>query len=540
MPVDDWFLTAAERGNSATTIDRRAGSRPDDEAWTEGNDAHPLVDGAEYFACLLDELAACHAGDRVLLSDLEGNADEWLGGPGTEVSKVFAGLAARGVDVLALLWRSHPVGANTGQEDNVQLARAVNDAGGHALLDQRIRRGGSHHQKIVVIQRPPRVDRGGDVAFVGGIDLARGRNDDAAHGGDSKAAPLDDSRYGDRPPWHDVQVRVRGPAVAGIALTFRERWEDPTPLFRPSPWGALLSVRSNEPEERYRMPADDRPAARECGPHAVQVLRTYPTNRPPYPFAPRGERSIARAYLKAFGRARSLVYLEDQYLWSLDAARALGQALRREPELRVIVVIPRYPDPSGRLVGDASRYGREVVQRELFAAGADRVLVLDLENEAGTPVYVHSKVCIVDDIWMAVGSDNLNRRSWTHDSEVSCAILDSTRDRREPVDPGGRGDGARRLARETRLRLGREHLGLPDCAAADLVDPRDFFEAMRASAERLDAWHELGARGERPPGHVRRHPRDRVPQAKRPVLHAVHATILDPDGRPRSLRGRGY
>ncbi len=38
------------------------------------------------------------------------------------------------------------------------------------------------------------------------------------------------------------------------------------------------------------------------GPLAVQVLRTYPARRRAYPFAPEGERSIARAYLKAFSR----------------------------------------------------------------------------------------------------------------------------------------------------------------------------------------------------------------------------------------------
>ena len=56
-------------------------------------------------------------------------------------------------------------------------------------------------------------------------------------------------------------------------------------------------------------PRRGEPAPR--GPHAVQVLRTYPLKRPPYPFARKGERSIARAYLKAFPRARRLVYLED-------------------------------------------------------------------------------------------------------------------------------------------------------------------------------------------------------------------------------------
>ena len=67
----------------------------------------------------------------------------------------------------------------------------------------------------------------------------------------------------------------------------------------------------------------------------------------------------------------------------------------------------------------------------------------DLDNDEGTPIYVHAKVCIIDDVWMTIGSDNLNRRSWTHDSELSCAIIDETVDEREPADPAGLGDGAR-------------------------------------------------------------------------------------------------
>ena len=66
---------------------------------------------------------------------------------------------------------------------------------------------------------------------------------------------------------------------------------------------------------------------------------------------------------------------------------------------------------------------------------------------------MHAKVCVIDDVWCSVGSDNFNRRSWTHDSELSSACLDETRDDREPLDPAGLGDGARRLARELRLTL---------------------------------------------------------------------------------------
>jgi phosphatidylserine/phosphatidylglycerophosphate/cardiolipin synthase-like enzyme len=251
----------------------------------------------------------------------------------------------------------------------------------------------------------------------------------------------------------------------------------------------------------------------------VQVLRTYPERRPGYPFAPKGERSIARAYIKAFDNADRFVYLEDQYLWSLDATRALCAALRRNPRLRCVMVVPRYPDPAG-LLGSASRFGRWRVERALLRAGGDRVAIFDLENDAGTPIYVHAKVCIVDDMWMTVGSDNLNRRSWTHDSELCCAVMDN----------------AGELPRQTRLRLALEHLDLDTANEPDLRDPDAWFAALGRSACTLDRWHASGRQGARPRGRLRVHPRDRVPRWTRPLLHLVHATLLDPDGRPRDLR----
>jgi phosphatidylserine/phosphatidylglycerophosphate/cardiolipin synthase-like enzyme len=269
----------------------------------------------------------------------------------------------------------------------------------------------------------------------------------------------------------------------------------------------------------------------------VQVLRTYPAKRPRYPFAPDGERSVARAYLKAFTRARRLIYFEDQYLWSSDAAEALARALRAHPRLRIVAVVPRYPDEDGAVAGRAGLIGRARATEILLRAGGDRVLVCDLENDAGRPVYVHAKVCVIDDVWMTVGSDNLNRRSWTHDSELSCAVLDTTLDGREPADPGGLGDGARRLARETRLRLWREHLGRTDDHG--LVDPDAGFAAFRRTAVALDAWYAQGGRGRRPPGRVRLHAPERVEPYHRWWAQLVHRTFVDPDGRPRSLRRAG-
>jgi phosphatidylserine/phosphatidylglycerophosphate/cardiolipin synthase-like enzyme len=217
---------------------------------------------------------------------------------------------------------------------------------------------------------------------------------------------------------------------------------------------------------------------------------------------------------------------------------ALADALRREPELHLVLVIPRYPDPDGAIAGRASRFGRERVLDTLFGAGGDRVAVYDLENDEGVPIYVHAKLCVVDDLWMAIGSDNLNRRSWTHDSEISCAVIDAERDERDPRDPTGTGEGARRAARATRLRAAAEHLGRGEDEVDDLVDPASWFTALRESARAIDAWHDAGATGPRPPGHLRVHPRDRVARLARPLLHLMHARLLDPDGRPSRMRRR--
>jgi phosphatidylserine/phosphatidylglycerophosphate/cardiolipin synthase-like enzyme len=86
------------------------------------------------------------------------------------------------------------------------------------------------------------------------------------------------------------------------------------------------------------------------------------------------------------------------------------------------------------VAGVPERVGRQRALGLLREAGGDRAAVYDLENEAANPIYVHAKVCVIDDVWAAVGSDNLNRRSWTHDSELACAVLDPTRDQRAPLD----------------------------------------------------------------------------------------------------------
>jgi phosphatidylserine/phosphatidylglycerophosphate/cardiolipin synthase-like enzyme len=520
-----WFLTANERGNPATTIDRR---HP--EPWTDGNVCRPLVHGSTYFARLHDELITLRRGDAIFFTDWRTDPDELLTDTGTRAVDVLCSAARSGVRVRGLLWRSHPDQARFSEQENIRFAEAINAAGGEVFVDERVRRGGSHHQKLFVIRHGDDVEK--DVAFVGGIDLAHGRRDSAEHDGDRQAITMD-RRYGPTPAWHDLQMEVRGPAVGDLEHTFRERWDDPLALAR-GPWSRRLARSAGEPARPGLLPrqAPDPPPV---GSHAVQVLRTYPARRPPYSFAPRGERSIARAYIKAFARARSLIYVEDQYLWCVEAADALASALRSHEELRLVVIVPAYPDEDGRVFGAANRISQLRVLARLAEAGGDRFAAYDLERHDGWPVYIHAKLCIVDDVWMMAGSDNFNRRSWTHDSELSIAIVDTEHDQRDPQDPGGHGDGARVLARNTRIDLWREHLDRADIP----VDPVGGFRMMSESAAALDAWHDRGQVGARPPGRLRRHRPAPVAWWARPLAETVYRLVSDPDGRPLNLRRRG-
>ncbi len=524
MELEAWLLRADERGNDSTNVDDLHPGR----AWTAGNRARVWIDGAAYFRRLREVLEPLAPGDRVWFTDWRGDWDERLDGAGTEVGCVLAGLARRGVDVRGLVWRSHVDRMHFSERENLLLARVVNAAGGEVLLDERVRRVGSHHQKMVVVR--PR--DGGGTAFVGGIDLGHARRDDAEHHGDPQSITLD-AHYGRRPRWHDVQIELTGPVVADVEATFRERWDDPLPLDHRAPWRARLRRIAREPRRVQPLP-EPFAVPEPAGTHNVQLLRTYPAKTPPFPFAPEGERSVARGYLKALGRARALVYVEDQYLWSYHVAEALCAALKRSPQLRVIAVVPRYPDRDGRVSGPAYRVGQQSLLERVRRIGGPRVGVFDIETADGWPIYVHAKVCVVDDVWMTVGSDNLNRRSWTNDSELTCAVVDDERDDREPRDPAGLGDGARVLARDTRLRLWREHLQLDD--DEEILDPIAGFECFRRRARALDAWHEDGRRGPRPPGRVRAHDVEPVTGLSRAAATAVYKWVVDPDGRPRALR----
>ncbi len=523
MPLQDWFLTAEERGNPDSSI----------PTWTVGNMAEPLVHGKTYFDRLVAEVEMLGEGDHLFFTDWRGDPDERMRDEGPTIAELFAAAAKRGVVVKGLLWRSHVDKLQYSEEENRNLGDDIAAAGGEVLLDQRVRRGGSHHQKVVILRHPGAPEK--DIAFAGGIDLCHSRRDDAEHLGDPQPIRMAGA-YGKNPPWHDVQLAMRGPVVGALDLAFRERWTDPTPLDQHGPISTVQDKLRHADLHADRLP-EQPPDPPQCGPMAIQVLRTYPAMRPPYGFAPLGEQTIARGYTKAIKRARRLIYLEDQYLWSSEVAKLFAEALRDNHELHLIAVVPRHPDVDGRFALPPNKVGREEAISLCRRAAPERVHVFDVENHEGTPVYVHAKVCVVDDVWASVGSDNFNRRSWTHDSELSCAVLDETVDGRTPADPAGTGDGARSFARDLRLTLLREHLDADD--DTELIDPDEVVRRVTASADALRDWHRGGRSGPRPPGRLVPHETERLPWYQRLWAVPAYRLIYDPDGRPWRARRAG-
>ncbi|MCA1781124.1 MAG: phospholipase D family protein [Dermatophilaceae bacterium] len=523
MALADWFLSPAERQNPHAIIDAVRGNQT---AWTVGNDVRPIVHGAPYFAELAERITGMGPGDRVYFVDWRGDPDQRLNDAGETLVDVLTTALGRGVDVRGLLWRSHWHKIGLHSERAFALGKAIEAAGGQCLRDMRVRSLGSHHQKFVILRHQG--DPARDVAYVGGIDLCHSRRDDIDHLGDEQALDVA-AEYGPRPAWHDVQAALSGPAVHDVETTFRERWEDSTPLTL-NPGRRLTSLLQAEDQEPRPLGEQWPPPPRVDGAHdAVQIVRTYPAILPVgYDFAPEGERSIVLGNAKAMSHARRLIYVEDQYLWGTGVGEHFATMLRNRSELRLVIVLPIVPDVDGAIARTPQLAARLLALEPILEAGGDRVAVFGLTNSLGLPVYVHSKICIIDDRWASVGSDNFNRRSWTSDSEIACAVMDDRLDDLGEDEPSPPDAFPLRLRRT----LCAEHLGVPESAVPH--DPDELFDALVAAATRLDEWYAAGAEA---PQHLLRRLRGsaRIPRRVSPGRARRRVASRASTSRERSL-----
>jgi phosphatidylserine/phosphatidylglycerophosphate/cardiolipin synthase-like enzyme len=381
-----------------------------------------------------------------------------------------------GVKVRLLAYRDQLHSPEEYLKNYLGMAAALNAAGiglkrGEAIADPVLRETSSHHQKTAFIRSPA-----GIVAFVGGIDEVPTRWATSDH------SPVEPDRP-ETTQWHDIHCLVRGKAAWDVFHNFRQRWNiasiDPRVTGEGIPFTPVDLFDTAD--------LDDPSITPNTGTHAVQINRTLPSRVAEYASIVNtsfGDQSILTSYIRMIETARDFLYIEDQYFYNIDLAHRINARLRLVDGLKfVILVLPKElsEDPAVDLMLYAIRvrainmllYGKQLLAADedgtaLAEYVGDRVLIVHLVNEQGKPVYVHCKTIIADDVWMSIGSSNINHRSMTYDTELNAASIDSRITR-----------GGHVSARELRVRLMAEHLGL-DIKERSLIEyPRDAFRVMK-------------------------------------------------------------
>jgi len=136
------------------------------------------------------------------------------------------------------------------------------------------------------------------------------------------------------------------------------------------------------------------------------------------------EREILRAFSAAFAVAERLIYIETQYFTSRSIVLAMLERLNDEskPKLELLVVLPTRADSSKEefAMGETQRMVLGALEQAARAKGHElRFLCSVCDPKTGNTTFIHSKVLIVDDRFLSVGSANFTERSMGFDSELS-------------------------------------------------------------------------------------------------------------------------
>jgi phospholipase D1/2 len=289
----------------------------------------------------------------------------------------------------------------------------------HFRLDNVLPAGASHHQKIIVIDDA--------LGFSGGIDLTVRRWDTSSH-------HLDDPHRRDPSgspysPFHDVQMAIDGAAGRALAELVHERWQRAT--------GERVPL---DPADRHPWP-NISPDFRDV---RVSIARTLPQCN-----GQQEVREVEALFADMVASAESEIYIENQFLTCIPIAKALARRLREIPTLQVLLVAPHTPEKW--LEHHTMRNGRIRFWRTLQEAGVtERVRLVCPEVRSGervTHTMVHSKVMIVDDRMLRIGSANLNNRSMGTDTECDLVIEATSESERAAI-------------RHVRARLIADHCGV--------------------------------------------------------------------------------
>jgi phosphatidylserine/phosphatidylglycerophosphate/cardiolipin synthase-like enzyme/uncharacterized membrane protein YdjX (TVP38/TMEM64 family) len=273
-------------------------------------------------------------------------------------------------------------------------------------LDDDLPIGASHHQKIVVVDD--------SIAFSGGLDLTTRRWDTREHRADERHRV--DPVLAPYPPFHDVQAVVDGKAALALAELARERWSRGA-CERPPP---IHPVGERWPES----------IAPDLADIDVGIARTHPTSQEASDI-----REVEALFFDSVDHAERMIYIETQYLTSSRFAERLVARMREKPNLEVIVVVPKFAH--SWLEKQTMQAGLLRSMRALTGAGlSDRVRLLYpqvTQGDCTIDTMVHSKVMVVDDALIRVGSANLNNRSLGLDTECDLAFEAQTPEHRQAI-----------------------------------------------------------------------------------------------------------
>ncbi|MEK8090036.1 VTT domain-containing protein [Thermithiobacillus plumbiphilus] len=312
----------------------------------------------------------------------------------------------------------------------------------HFHLDGKHPVGASQHQKIVVVDD--------SIAFVGGLDLTIRRWDTSSHEVNN---PLRVDPAGEPySPFHDVQMMVQGEVAASLGDLARERWLRAT--------GEQLAPPRHRNPDLWPagVPVDLRDAT-------IAIARTAPA----YDTQPLIT-EVESLHLDLIAAARRWIYIENQYFTSSLLADALARRLQEAEGPEVVMVLPE--KQSGWLEEVTMGVLRARVLRRLEEAdqhGRLRVYYPKIPCLGEKCLGLHSKVLIVDDSMLRLGSANMSNRSMRFDSECDLAL-----------EAGDRQD-IRAAIERFRNRLLGEHLGIgPERVAASLHEKGSLIAAVES------------------------------------------------------------
>jgi phospholipase D1/2 len=359
-----------------------------------------LIDGAAYFAAVADAFELAH--DSILIRGWDFDSRIHLKLPNREgrrfpdLGSYLNDLGARrpNLQIHILVWDFAMIFA---------LEREVLPFFGpswkrhprvHFHMDGDHPVGASHHPKIVVIDDA--------IAFVGGLDLARGRWDTPEH-------RPDDTRRVDAngiipAPHHDLQIGVSGQVAARLGDLIRQRW---------------LAVTGRRP----RVPTAHRdlwPAS--LAPDLTNVKVAIARTEPQYP-GNKGTREIEKLFLDSIATAQRFIYIENQYLSSAVIGDALVKRLRERDGPEVVAVISKAS--AGWLEGatmDVFRWRLVKRLREADEYRRLRIFCPILDEKKSCCMSVHSKLLIADNEILRIGSANVSNRSLGFDTECDLAF----------------------------------------------------------------------------------------------------------------------